>query len=219
LFRICHFVQPQIISEFKVKPFSKKRTFEKLLEESRLGSENDDLQSTMNSDRIHLNKTFNQSNILLNPNSLSQSFQSYVRAAEQKESSNYKSLTLQHWLFKPTTERYLVQDTILLLGGMPSESYRMKPDSERTDLSRFEITQALELKHITPKCLSSCLDGFLEIANMLQAIRESLNRLAEVDGGTVLQSTLTFGREYLVSFTEFLENLHLIFLSQSEQGK
>jgi hypothetical protein len=173
----------------------------------------------MNSDRIHLNKTFNQSNIFLNPNSLSQSFQSYVKTQEQREAAEKKTLTIKHWPFIQTTERYLVQDTILLLGGMPSESYKARANSQRNENSHFEITKHFELKHITPKCLSSCLDGFLEMANSLQAIRESLTRLSEVDGGTVLQSAVTYGWEYLMSFTDYLENLHLIFLSQSEQSK
>jgi hypothetical protein len=195
-----------------------KRNFSKLEKETtrhdtRVQETRDETEMTKyEEDKKFLEKTFLKKNIWKNPNSLMETLEKFYLGADLKNQQRLDLVGLNHWFFKSKTERALIQETLLMLNGIESETYG------RDQTGKFEPKIPIQVDHISPQTLASVMNTFITLTNIALEVGEHLRVLSENFNTNVVESFIECVKEFVFEYKGYLEDVQCIFLKQAAQG-
>ena len=192
-------------------PSAKKRIYSQLLEDEKEQEESNGHLDKFEEDKSFIERNFLQKHIWKNPNALNEILRDYYLKPDDKGRPRGEFTGLNHWLFTLKTERALVQDILLMLKGIESETFKLN------DLKQFERRVPIQLKHISPEALKRAIENLVYLGNATQEIETNLKVLSESFNTTVIEGYSECIRDFAVKYEDFLEDIQCIFLKQASQ--
>ena len=164
-------------------------------------------------DKKFLERTFLQKHVWRNPSFLNDTLKDYYLHPNEKGRPRSGFSEINHWPFTTKTERALIQDILLMLIGVESETF------SKNEQSMFERKIPIQLTHTSPDALAHTIHKFISLSNIIFEVASKTNILRENFITTVIEGYLECLDEYSVEYKSFIEDIQCIFLKQASQGK
>lgn len=196
-------------SDRKLSP--KKRNFSDFENETVEDTTKDQTEMVLEDDRKKLEHYYMKKDVWKNPNCLMETLENFHLKKDLKVQQRLDLVGLNHWFFKEKTERAVIQEILLLLNGIETETFG------RNDFGKFELKTLIQIKHISSQTLNSIIKDFLSLTNYVLAIAENLKEMTANYTTNVVEGLIESTKDYVTQYKAFLEDVQCIHLKQAAQ--
>lgn len=211
--QLSQVVPSQRFEQQQAQRSAKKRKFTQLNESPEKPTETRNEVNRYEEDKNFIERTFLQTDLWKNPNSLNTILQEYYMKPDSKGRPRSEFSGINHWFFTMTTERALIQDILLMLNGIENDSFKIN------EFHQFERRNPLQLKHVSPEALKNTIDKFILLANTTLEVGSNLKLLSENYNTTVMEGFTECVRDFGREYKSYIEDVQCIFMKQASQGK